>query len=73
MNFSVEWNGPGEQDATHVRVAVPPETHESAFDPFPGSEAGIARGCTCPVQRRWPHALIFALDCPAHELARVPS
>lgn len=72
MNYSIEWDGPGEREVTHVRCNIPPGTKAEAFDPFPGSEAAIARGCTCPIQRRWPHSLHFALDCPVHELQRAP-
>lgn len=70
MNYSVDWDGPGESETTHVRLRVPVGTKEEAFDPFPGSESAISRGCTCPVQRRWPEELILALDCPVHELER---
>ena len=73
MNYSLDWDGPGEREATHVRVNIPHGTEEHAFNPFPASDAAIARGCTCPVQRSWPDALTFALDCPVHELEKVPN
>jgi hypothetical protein len=72
MNYSVDWDGPGEREATHVVCSVPPGTKEDAFQPFPGSEVAIAKGCTCPTQRDWPHTLKFSLDCPVHELEKTP-
>jgi hypothetical protein len=71
MNYSIEWDGPGEREATHVECRVQPGSTEQDFAPFPGSEAAIAAGCICPVQRRWPHTLRFSVDCPLHELERV--
>lgn len=71
MNYSIDWDGPGEREATHVTCHVPPGTKEDAFTLFPGSLAAKAKGCTCPIQRAWPMALKFSLDCPVHELEHV--
>ena len=43
--------------------------------PFPGSKEAQEAGCTCPEERQQlpGHQLLFDLDCPIHELERVPS
>jgi hypothetical protein len=70
MNYSLDWSGRGEAEATHVDCIIPEGASRDEFQPFPGSETAVKQGCTCPIQRRWPHSLRFALDCAVHELER---
>lgn len=59
----------GQEEQTYLTCQLPDGVKESDFtDPLPGSEAAFSRGCTCPIQYRWPHALRFALNCPLHQL-----
>jgi hypothetical protein len=51
---------------------IPEGTTASEFDPFPASEKAIKLGCTCPHQEGWPKWLEFDLDCPVHQLEKVP-
>lgn len=73
MNYSVDWDGPGEREPTTVACALPADAKLEDFTPFPGSDKAVAMGCRCPEQTRWPHRLTFSVDCPVHELERVPS
>ena len=53
-----------------VTVSLPPGMETWKPDPFPGGDAAIDLGCTCPVDQPHPGKLRFATDCPMHELER---
>jgi hypothetical protein len=75
MNFSTDWDGPGERDrdSTIIECAIPASATPKDFDPFPGSEKAIRLGCTCPHQPFVPGKIRFDADCPVHELVRSPT
>jgi hypothetical protein len=56
-----------------IVCAVPPNTRKEEFALFPGSEAAINSGCTCPEQSQWPEQVRIDGSCPVHELDRVAS
>jgi hypothetical protein len=52
-------------------TCVLPRGHEKwRPDPFPGSDEAAAADCSCPLHQPWPGKLIFALDCPVHQLEK---
>lgn len=53
-----------------LTLAVPPGDWRP--DPFPGSAAARAGGCTCPVDQPWPGRLNIDTECPIHEPEKVP-
>jgi hypothetical protein len=70
VNYSIDWDGPGERDeARIVRCCLSPDHAQWKPDDFPGSDVALKKGCTCPADQPWPGALDFSSDCPLHELA----
>lgn len=53
-----------------VTLTLPREDKNWRPDPFPGSDEAFKLGCSCPANQPWPGALIFAANCPVHELTR---
>lgn len=73
VGISRDLSSSAQKMADVVVLALPPGTKVADVSPFPASDAAIEQGCTCPEQTLWPDRLWVALDCPVHELERVPS
>jgi hypothetical protein len=55
-----------------IECSVPTGTQMSDFDLFPGSDHANMQGCLCPTkQKLWPQKLVFAADCPVHQLEKL--